>query len=505
MCTSMKSLILYLLLLSMGASLNAQKKYYSADSLAVDSIVNRIRAVLNEYNETVIFVDTSDYQQYFPEAVDINLQIAASKGNCTEIIRLVARGADVNNFVGDNATPLHYAVAGGFKNAAEILLLLGASPDSLDIYSNTPLISAVKSDNLEMVELLIRYGANLSRADINGAAPLHHSAALGYFYLADMLLYYGAPAQISDKEGNTPLMISVWAGYYDITDVLLKAGADPNTSDKKGFTPLMMAAQNGDTLMLRLLLDSGADLYKVNHDGLDALCTAIRNGCNDAVVFLLENGHRWLLQPEGKFNPANIAVEYGHGDLLHLLKEYGIEAGGKFALDEIVFGTGGMITRHYSFISGSISLREPRLKAGITVGADFNPVRTRLILKETESLFYQYRLTTTVIHAGIFKEFKVHEGINDARLSIVTTLSAGYRFHSYYEGTRQKPEERFCIIPSLGIEWSRKHFGSRAGLSYLNTPFYQVSPLWFSLGCSFNLSRQIPRAPGKKIRIYNYE
>ncbi|HUW93051.1 MAG TPA: ankyrin repeat domain-containing protein [Bacteroidales bacterium] len=505
MGAAVKRTILSLFIFSVGVSLAAQQQYDHADSLAIDSIVNRIKTILNQYNETTVFIDTSDYEHFYSDAVDINLQIAASKGQCNEILRLVARGADVNNFIGKNGRPLHYAVAGGKNMAAEVLLLIGALPDLPDIYGNTSLIAAVKANDLEMAELLIRYGAAVSLGDKNGSTPLHHAAALGFFYLSDMLLYYESPVEIPDEEGNTPLMISVWAGYHDITDLLLGAGANPNAADNKGFTPLMMAAQNGDTLMLRMLIDKGANLYPVNNDGLDALSTATRNGRKDAVVFLLKNGNRWEHRASALMNPINIARIYGQSELVPLLTHNGIEAAKEFALDEVVFSAGGLITNHHSLISGNISLREPRIKAGITAGADFNPVSTRLLVKEGDNSFYQYKVRTSVIHAGFFKEFILHRSLNDARWSAVTSLSAGYHIYSFYEGTRQKPGKSFCLIPAVCVEWNQKHFGMKAGASYMKTPFYKVSPLWFSLGSSFNLYKKIPRAPGKKVRLYSYE
>lgn len=505
MSTGIKRIVLLLLTVTMGFSLHAQQQLTQADSLVLDSIVTRLKTLVAQYNETVVFTDTSDYEHLYADAIDINLQIAASKGNCNEILRLLAKGADVNNFVGNNARPLHYAVAAGKQPAAEVLLLLGASPDLPDTYGNTALLAAVKAGNLEMAELLIRYGAGITVGDEKGSTPLHHAAALGLFYLSDMLLYYESPLEVYDSEGNTPLMISVWAGYYDITDLLLEAGANPNAADKKGFTPLLMAAQNGDTLMLRLLINRGADLYAVNYDGLDALSTATRNGRKDAVVFLLEIGNRWNLRASPKMNPVNIAAIYGHTDLIPLLRDDGFEAAKEFAFEELVFYAGGMATSHHGLYSVNISLREPRMKAGITVGADFNPAITRLLIKEGDNVLYQYRVRTSVIHAGLFREFTLRQTLGDARWSIVTSLSAGYRIYSFYEGTRQKPEKSFCIIPSVSLDWNKMHFGMKAGVSYIDMPFYKVSPLWISLGGYFNLYRELPRAPGKKVKLYSNE
>ncbi len=112
MVSRLKRLSFSLLLILWGSSAYAQP-----DSLAMDSILQRIRTILEVYNKQVLFIDTSDYLTDEFYADDINLQIAASKGACNEILRLYVKGADVNNFVGKTATPLHYAVSSGRKEA----------------------------------------------------------------------------------------------------------------------------------------------------------------------------------------------------------------------------------------------------------------------------------------------------------------------------------------------------------------------------------------------------
>jgi ankyrin repeat protein len=385
-----------------------------------------------------------------------------------------------------------------------MLLLLGALPDKPDQYGYSPLIAAVMADNLEIAELLIRYGASITKADRNGSSPLHHAAALGFFYTTDMLLYYDAPVEPYDYEGNTPLMLGVSFSYYDITDILLRAGADPNTHDKKGFTPLMAAAQNGDTLMLRMLVNAGANLYSANYDDYDALGCAARYGKAEAVSFLLQNGKRWNYSNTGLKNPVDIAEYYGHNELLPVLTMYGFAEEPKFALEELTFSAGGRFTSHYLLLDGSVSLTEPRMKTGITLGAALNPFRSKLLVEESDAI-YQYMVNTYLIYAGIFKEFGLGETVNGNRLSIIPSLSAGYRFFSDYEGVNRKPESKFCIIPSADVNWKIKYFGISAGLSYMQTPFLKVSPIWFNLKVSYSIMQKSPVVAGKKTKIYNHE
>ena len=495
-----KIILVHLLLLLFGISAKAQP-----DSLRVDSVLLRIEAILEEYNAQVLYVDTSDYVTEGWDVDDINLQIASSKGACNEIIRLFVRGADVNNFVGKTATPLNYAVSSGRKEAVEILLLLGAQPDKADIYGNTPLVSAVRSNSLEIAELLIRYGASLVDADRYDSTPLHHAAALGYFYIADMLLYYEAPTELQDNEGNTPLMTGVSFGYYDISDILLQAGADPNIADKKGFTPLMAAAQNADTLMMRLLVDAGANLYHVNNSGLDALGCAVMSGSKEAVEFLLDTGNRWDYSGEQKNDPVKMANSLGNTAMAQMLLERGLEGKREVSLDEFSLSAGGMFTTHYQMANISLSLTEPRLRTGVIFGAAFNPSSQRLLIEGDDDFFYQYRVSSTLISAGLLREFPLSGPARVNKWSIVTSLSAGYRFYSQYQGTNDKPEDKFCIIPSAELVWTYSKFHLGSGIIYLNTPFYKVFPVWFTLKASFTLTGDTRTISGKRIRLYEYE
>lgn len=500
MVSRLKRLSLSLLLGLWGFSALAQP-----DSLALDSILHRIRVILDEYNEKVVYVDTSDYLTEGFDRNDINLQIAASKGACNEILRLYAKGADVNNYVGKTATPLHYAVTSGRKDAVEILLLLGARTETHDMFGNTPLISAVRANDLEMSELLIRFGALPDGADRNKSTPLHHASALGFFYIADMLLYYDAITEVYDKEGNTPLMTGVSFGYFDIADLLLQSGADPNASDEKGFTPLMSAAQNGDTLMMRLLIDAGASLYSVNNEGIDALGSAVIYGNRKAAEFLLDAGSMWDYKGRANSDPVNLARKYGRGDLLQMMFDRGMAGKKVFALEEFSVSAGGMFTMHYPMATASVTMAEPGLKAGVIVGAAFNPSHLRFLTEGDENILYQYRVKSSVIFAGAFKEFLLSKPGAPFYWSFVPSLMAGYRFYSLYEGTGKRPDDKFCIIPAAEIRLTVQRVTLASGVAYLNTPFYKVPPVWFTLKAEYTLTRDSRIISGKRIRLYNYE
>lgn len=475
------------------------------DTISLDSIVSRITVLLTEYNKEVLFVDTSSYERYGYNAINTNLQIAASFGACNEIIRLYSKGAEINNTVGNMPAPLLYAVASGRKDAVEILLLLGADPEVHDMYGNTPLISAIKSQDLEMAELLIRYGADISDTDFGKSTPLHHAVSLNLFYVTDMLLYYDADTEAKDNEGNTPLLVAVINAFYDIADLLLKNGANPSASDKNGFTPLMVAASDGDTLMMRMLYDAGADLYSFNRYGYDALGYAVKSGNVEAVSFLLDRGKRWNYSSGNVIHPASIAHSYSYKGIIQLLKEHGIENDIKISSKELVISAGGMATAHYQLFRGAISVSDPRLKAGITIGTMLNPFRYRLLVESDNGDIWQYMTNTYAVYGGLYKEFSLDDSFLNGKLTSYLSLSLGYTFHDTFSGSRESPGSMFRIMPSLQINWSRNMFGVSTGIQWLKSPFYDIPPVWFTLCGTVTLFSEPVRHPEKRTRLYFYE
>ena len=475
------------------------------DSLSIDSITGRIKEILEEYNSQTLYVDTSEYIQNEYTADDRNLLIASSLGACNEIIRLFVRGADVNYRGGGTAAPIHFAISSGRWEAVEILLLLGANPEKTDFWGNTPLVVAVRANSLTIAEKLIRYGADPDRPDRQNSTPLHHAAALDNFDMTDMLLYYDAITELADNEGNTPLMTGVCFGYHDIADLLLQSGADPNTPDKKGFTPLMAASQNGDTLMMQLLTDAGANLYAISAEGLDALGYAVAAGMKESVAFLLRKGNRWNHTSGTNTSPVTIAVSSGNREILQMLHEGGLQDHGRHSFEVLSFSAAGLTTRHYGMAGGSVSLTDPSLRTGITLGAAANPLYQRMLVTGNNDVIYQYKVRSSLIYAGLFREYRINRQSNDAAWMIVPSLSAGYRFHSKYQGSDERPENRFVILPATDLMVRIRSIGAGAGIMYMNLPFRKAGPVWVTFRAHYTLTRTTGNFSFKKVRLYNYE
>ena len=94
------------------------------------------------------------------KAPDISIQEAARTGNIEAVKQHLAAGTDVNQKCDQMRwTPLHYAVFGGQKDVAEILIANGADVNAKNFQSKSPLDFAVKYKQPELADLLRKHGA----------------------------------------------------------------------------------------------------------------------------------------------------------------------------------------------------------------------------------------------------------------------------------------------------------------------------------------------------------
>jgi len=452
-------------------------------------------------------IDTSAYLPYFysgyPDPLDYNLIIASINNYPSEIRRLIRNGADVDFQTEEGATPLIFAVSNNNLEAVKALLEYDPDVNKATGSSETPLLIAAKNGNIEISEALIRDSALINYADRHGATPIHYASIYGYFYLVDMLIYYGAIIDSPANDGSTPLLAAVWAAYADIADILLQNGADPNAKDEEGFTPLHIAAQNGDTLLMDLLLTRDADLYSVNNNNYDALDLSIKSNHRDAAEFLLKKMQQHKQEtPSKSVNPYLVAIKYMRKDIAAELEKYGIPKIYTPGFDQVAVSVSERFTWHDAFTGISVSLKEPLINGGIVAGCDLKFVYSRLLVKENQSLFYQYMDKRSLLYAGLFKEFKITDNPLKANWSYSFYLTAAYEFGNRLKGTEIIPPKKLRVIPAASLNWSKNSFIVYGGIDYMNSNYYKVGPLWFRLGVAYNIFFDKVRAPGRMIKWY---
>jgi len=448
-------------------------------------------------------LDTSDYvPAIYRGAVDYNLMIAASRGYSDEVIRLILKGADIFSETEQGVTPLIFAISNNQTKAARILISYGSDPNKMTARKEAPLIIAVKNGNSEIAEDLIRNDADLDLTDRYDATALHYASVYDYFQIADMLLYYNASTDKKTTDGSTPLLAAIWAGNADIADLLIQNGANIEARDNEGLTPFLMAAMNGDTLIMKLLIKKGADIYAVNNSKHDALALTILANQTDAAKYLLKTGNKWGNKINDALSPYRVASKYRRKDILKLLDDNKIPGRINYGIDQVDIMLSSKLLSHDIYSGVSFSFKEPFLNGGIIIGFDTKLWYTRVLLKQSEHIFYQYMNKGSIFYTGLFKDFSLTDYAFKGNFELSTSLSAGYSFGNVLKGTLNTPPDKFKIIPAAALKWTKKDFSFTVGTDYMKSDFYHVGPIWLRLGASYNLYFDHVRTREKTLKWY---
>jgi len=146
----------------------------------------------------------------------------------------------------------------------------------------------------DCLELVLRLGANPNTQDRRGQTALFLAALGDCVRCVEMMLdSSGIDANVADCQGSTPLWVSAYEGNHRALALIVQApGVDVNQADQLGRTPLMISAINhGDDegKCLALLLKApGIDINKVDEDGCTALALGMNHGRYKTVSKLLE-------------------------------------------------------------------------------------------------------------------------------------------------------------------------------------------------------------------------
>jgi hypothetical protein len=297
-------------------------------------------------------------------------------------------------------------------------------------------------------------------------------------------------------------MAAIWSGYSDVADLLIQNGANMEAKDKDGFTPFLIAAQNGDTLIMNLLLKEGVDLYEKNVFNYNALALTIEANQKPAFEFLLSKGDKWTSADKEAVNPYRVASAFGRSEMIRILEKNDISGHQGLKIDEISFDISTRFNVRDFYTGAAITFKEPTINAGFIIGSDIKPVYTRILMKTGENAYYQYFDKSSMVFAGIFKDFTLVEYKSGTRIAVSTSFSAGYMLGSKFKGTEITPGNKLKIIPAATIKLQMNHLVFTSGLEYTKTEFYKIGPLWLRFGFAYNLFLSNTRSPVKIIKWY---
>jgi hypothetical protein len=317
-----------------------------------------------------------------------------------------------------------------------------------------------------------------------------------------MLLYYNANVDLKSKDGTSPLLASIWAGNAEIADLLIQSGANYSNSDSKGFTPLHVAAQNGDTLIAELILDKGVDIKAVNKFGYDALDIAIRADQPEMADYLLKKRPNTLKNKREAVDPFDVASSYGRKDIIKLLDSYDLKKSNRVVFDQVSFSIYSKLCFHDIYLGSGLIFTDPLHNLKISAGVDFKPGYSRVLVKDGELHFTQYRDKRYVLYFGTGKDFLLSENYLKGNIALEINVNLGYMFSNKYLGTYISPGNKTVVMPSILIRWSKKPINLYFGYEYMKTGLYKAGPNWIKLGISANIYFNNNRAPLKDIIWY---
>lgn len=151
------------------------------------------------------------------------------------------------------------------------------------VYGVSLEIAAVTGDK-EVAAILTKAGAAVGGA-------IHAAIRVGREQMVDLLLDNGGSIGDLDVGGETRLHAAARAGKLGMTRYLLRRGADTNAVSTAGGTPLYWAARLGRVAVAEALLAAGADdTLRYTEGQLSALDVAVGFGHTDIVRVLIEHG-----------------------------------------------------------------------------------------------------------------------------------------------------------------------------------------------------------------------
>ncbi|MEN6476929.1 MAG: ankyrin repeat domain-containing protein, partial [Rectinema sp.] len=135
--------------------------------------------------------------------------------------------------------PLHHAVTRGDPQIAEILIVLGATPDVTDPAGKTPLRYAVDRGQVASARMLVDRGADPFLADAAGSTSAEAALLAGLDMTA--AVFNAKNINASGADGRTALHMAADKLLEKEVALLLDMGASAQTKDKADRSPLDLA------------------------------------------------------------------------------------------------------------------------------------------------------------------------------------------------------------------------------------------------------------------------
>ncbi|XP_077995929.1 ankyrin repeat domain-containing protein 61-like [Glandiceps talaboti] len=164
-------------------------------------------------------------------------------------------GANVNEPMNNEFTPLHFAAYYNTAGSVKDLVRYGADVNAINENGEkctTPVMLAAHCGNETVLQEIIKYGGNIYCHSPCAGHNLLHLAATNSRNLetaaecVKILLQHGLLPNVQDERGRSPLHFAAQNGNADAIDCLLDFGANPDLLDHQGNTAVFGVFNNLD-------------------------------------------------------------------------------------------------------------------------------------------------------------------------------------------------------------------------------------------------------------------
>lgn len=159
------------------------------------------------------------YQERLRDTLTQTLVAAAAQGNNSDLVRMIAEGADINKLNANGENALHVAAKRGQLAMVNLLIQAGANLEVCSDSECSPLHLAIIGDHADIVQALIDAGAKL---EINN---LIQAACFNSIDAAQILLDAGLDVNTRHESGVTALETARQCKHPEIVELLRRAGA----------------------------------------------------------------------------------------------------------------------------------------------------------------------------------------------------------------------------------------------------------------------------------------
>ena len=414
---------------------------------------------------------------------DINqlLISAILSRNADSVQLMLSQGANPNYEDVYGITPLLFAVETGDTNIIKLLLDKGAKIDIVPPYDPPAVSFAVINYKDTVLSFLLEHGANPDIEDWAGRTPLYYAIRNGNYTAADMLLLYGAdPDRIVD--GWTPLQLASYFNDTLLINMLIYYGADINMPDTLGITPLHVAAQYNNLLAAQDLVDNEARLDLLTNDLASPVDFAIYSRSHKVFDYLMEKDPSFDNFVNGQFDAYQVAEFQQNYHARRVLAKRGLRTP-TFMLEYYV--RFAQFFNFGSYMPGlDLGLRELFSNVSLTFGFYQRLMSKRILIQESEHVFYQYWESRWIIDITARKDlYLFHIG----RVNSYLSLGANFLLsHATYRGTLLTDMTKE-ITPVGGLSFDYNRFGFDVLLTYLDMPLLNKGEVLANLGFYYRL------------------